>query len=266
MLWEHGIRPVGIFGPQRLPDGSNDPIVGEVDLATVTDLGQDYGTFNIERYAALKPDLLVTVMYGDELRYIVDEQVAEVEKFAPIAGIQLQDRLLPAAVERFAELARAFGMATDSPAARAARAEFDAASTQLREAIAAAPGLKVMAVSGDKDNVYVGKRGLYYGDLLYYRELGMDLIEGGGPEADWETISWEQVNRYSADVVLNDARITAFNPEQMAQYSTWRELAAVKAGQVYPWRLETPRSYQSAAPVLRELAENIRKARADIVT
>ena len=64
-LWDFGLRPVGIFGPSRREDGSaGDHQVGNLDLDAVTSVGNTFDEFNIERYAALRPDLLAGLRPG----------------------------------------------------------------------------------------------------------------------------------------------------------------------------------------------------------
>ena len=60
-LWDFGIRPVGIFGEQKLSfaEGGSantgvDHRVGNLDLGAVEWVGTTYGEFNIEKYAALQ--------------------------------------------------------------------------------------------------------------------------------------------------------------------------------------------------------------------
>ena len=53
-LWDYGVRPVGIFGPQRRADGTPDPLAGNIDLDAVTSLGEAWGEFDLERLIALQ--------------------------------------------------------------------------------------------------------------------------------------------------------------------------------------------------------------------
>ncbi|GAB2887741.1 hypothetical protein GCM10027074_65060 [Streptomyces deserti] len=41
-------------------NGSPDPQAGDMDVTKLTSLGTEWGQFNIEKYAALRPDLLVS--------------------------------------------------------------------------------------------------------------------------------------------------------------------------------------------------------------
>ncbi|MGE0228711.1 MAG: hypothetical protein AB7I38_01245 [Dehalococcoidia bacterium] len=90
-LWDFGIRPVAVFGPQRNEDGSNGPQVGEVDLSTTTDLGSAWGELDLEALAALKPDLLVSTCYAgaDPLWYVPEDAVPIIESICPSVGIEV---------------------------------------------------------------------------------------------------------------------------------------------------------------------------------
>ncbi|RVX41739.1 hypothetical protein EDD27_4306 [Nonomuraea polychroma] len=62
-LWDFGVRPIAVYGPHRLKDGSRDRAVGEVDITKVESIGNAFGEFNVEKYASLQPDVLVAGMY-----------------------------------------------------------------------------------------------------------------------------------------------------------------------------------------------------------
>ena len=80
----------------------------------------------------------------------------------------------------------------------------------------------------------------------------------------WETLSWEQANKYAVDLIFTDARASTLNHEALLQKETWRRLPAVQAGQVayWPWKTYSHLSYTKA---LNGLTEVVRKARPDIV-
>ncbi|WP_241564167.1 ABC transporter substrate-binding protein [Nonomuraea polychroma] len=79
-------------------------------------------------------------------------------------------------------------------------------------------------------------------------------------------MSWENADKYQADVILVDARAQSMTIEEMAKKPTWAKLPAVKAGQLYPWRAAERYSYLGYADVLEELKANLEKARDDVVT
>ncbi|WP_233512707.1 ABC transporter substrate-binding protein [Micromonospora deserti] len=266
VLWDFGLRPIGVFGPQKLANGENNPQAGDVDLSAVESVGVNWGEFNVEKYASLRPDLLVTNKYGEILWYVPEESQSKIEQVAPMAVVDLTGKSVPEAIESYAKLARALGADLDAPAVQQARAEFEQASEELRKAAQAKPGLKVLVVSSNKDNVYFAEPN-EYGDLEYLRELGLDVVEPAGKEPFFEAVSWEQIDKYPADLILYDTREqeVTWPLAKVQTMPTWKELPAVKAGQVGAWRAETPFSYQQQTAVLRELTETINKARADVV-
>ncbi|MGH8931791.1 MAG: ABC transporter substrate-binding protein [Egibacteraceae bacterium] len=257
-LSDFGVRPIAIFGPSRREDGSRaDHQVGNLDLGELTSVGNTYGEFNVEQYAALRPDLLVSLMYTPEppLWYVPEESAAEIERVAPTVGIEISGTIttVDKTIGRFAELALALGADPEGPGFTGAKARFDAASQDLAAIARDKPGLKVMAASGYTEGLYVAKPG-EANDLRYFAELGLDIVAPRGEGDFWEALSWEQTDRYPADVILHDARFQAFTLEHMAEeFPTWSQLPAVQAGQIIPWRFEAPYSYASFASVIEEI-------------
>jgi iron complex transport system substrate-binding protein len=102
-------------------------------------------------------------------------------------------------------------------------------------------------------------------DLHYFRSLGLDLV-AHSTDNFFELLSWEQVNRYPADLILVDARNPQLQPEQLAtNVPTWNALPAVQAGQVGAWYAAAPYSRRRLIPIMEELTELIRRCRADVV-
>jgi iron complex transport system substrate-binding protein len=270
-LWDYGVRPVAIFGPQRRADGSPDPLVGNVALDTVESLGEAWGEFGLEKLVAIQPDLLVSTWYGPyhgentPLWYVPEDAVPVVEERVPSIGILTEDVSIAQTIDRFAELATALGAGMEAPEVVAAKDRYARAVADLKAAIAENPGLRVMAVNGTTEELYVAHPAAA-ADLFFFRELGLDVVvPENDPEEYWDLLSWEQANKYPADLILNDVRSHALTPDQLMGIPTWRELPAVQAGQVASWFLEPTYSYAGYAPVLEELAGVIRSSRADVV-
>ncbi|TXK39179.1 ABC transporter substrate-binding protein [Nonomuraea sp. C10] len=268
-LWDFGVRPVAVFGPHRLKDGGRDPEVGEVDIAAVESIGNTWGEFNVEKFISVRPDLLVSGMYlKDSLWYVPEESADAIEQVAPTLGVLLGGKKLTEVIERYAGLAAALGADLDAAPVAEAKSRFEAASARLRESAAARPGLKVMVVTATPDNLYVA----YlpdHPDLAYFEELGLDVVSPAGPTESeggfWEVLSWENADKYEADVILVDARAQSMKAGEMAKKPTWSELPAVKAGQVYPWRAAERYSYLGYAKVMEELKTNVDSAKDDVV-
>lgn len=266
-LWDYGIKPIGIFGPQKRPDGAAELETGDLDLGKVTAIGgATWGDFNIEQYASLRPDLLVTTVFDDQLWYVPEEGTKRISQIAPIAALQVESKRLPDVLTRLTELAFSLGVSRESPDVKSAKAGFEKASAELRAALAAKRGLKVLAVSANKEEIYFAKP-KDVTDLDYFSTLGMGLVRPGGKDDYWETASWERADRYSADLIIYDARgYEALPLTEVQKMPTWQRLPAVKAGQVAPWKHLVPPSYKQATKALREMTAVITRSRADVVT
>jgi iron complex transport system substrate-binding protein len=265
-LWDFGVRPIGVFGPQKTESGDKEIQAGHIDLSKVTSLGNAWDDFDVEKFIGLQPDLLVTGLTGTkptDLWAITPETGAKVEKTAPILALSEYKVTLPKVVSRYEALAKALGADVDSAAVVSAKQEFQAASDELSAAAREKSGLKVLVLYADKDGVYVAKPE-FFADLSYYQELGLDIVAGGGTEDYWEQLSWEQIGKYPADLILTDTRTFALSRQQMAEYPTWRALPAVAANQLGDWSAEPRFNYTLAAPVIRKLTSAVRGARTDI--
>jgi iron complex transport system substrate-binding protein len=265
VLWDYGVRPVGIFGPQRRDDGSPDSTVGDIDLAAVGSAGETYESVDHEALAALRPDLVVTGMSGEEVMWVIaDDAVERVTRIAPLVALEgygVPAEEIMGGYERFAAL-----LGADTAAAEqvSARARLDQATAAVRDAVAAKPTLRVLVTYAEPAGLSIA-RPSEFPDLLSFRALGLDLVEPDAGDQYYETLSWEQADRYPADLILHDTRAFSLQPEQLAAYPTWTTLPAVRAGQVGRWSAEVRLSAQGYAAALEDLAAAVRAARADVV-
>lgn len=265
-LWDYGVRPVGVFGPQKTADGAKELQAGNIDLNAVTSIGNAWDDFSMEKFAATKPDLVVTGLTGakpTDLWVLKDDLGPKVQQVAPIVAMSEYKVTLPKVIERYEQLAVALGGDANSDVIKKGKDDFQKASDDLKAAVKAKPGLKVLVVSSDKDNLYVCKPE-FFADLAYYRDLGLDIVNGGGTDDYFETLSWEQAGKYPADLILTDSRTYALSRQQLAAIPTWAQLPAVKANQLADWSTEPRFNPVLAAPVIRKLTEVVRGARTDI--
>jgi iron complex transport system substrate-binding protein len=266
VLWDYGVRPVGIFGPQRREDGSPDSTVGDVDLASVRSAGEGYDTLDYEALAVLAPDLIVTGMSGDKAMWVIaDDAVDRVTGIAPLVALEGYGVPAEQLVAGYEAFARLLGADTETPELRSARERLDQAGTAARAAIAAKPNLRVLVTYAEPEGLSIA-RPSQFPDLLSFRALGLDLVEPEDGEQYYETLSWEQAGRYPADLVLHDTRAFSLQPDQLAAYPTWAALPAVRAGQVGRWSAEARLSAQGFAAVLEDLAATVTAARDDVVS
>ncbi|MEE1943220.1 ABC transporter substrate-binding protein [Streptomyces sp. TRM 70361] len=261
-LYDYGVECSGVFGPTRLENGEPDPQAGELDVDKVTVLGNVWGEFNVEKYAALGPELLVTNMYEqDALWYVPDESKDKILSLAPSVGIMVARTSLNDVLGRYTALASSLGADLKAKKVTDAKKSFEDASERLRRAAKAKRGLKVLAASASADLLYVSDPAAY-ADLTYFKELGVELITPGKTEGGFfENLSWENADKYRADLVLLDNRTSALQPKDLTGKPTWARLPAVKAGQVVPWASEPRFSHAGCAPLVDALAEALEGAR-----
>ncbi|MGD9484477.1 ABC transporter substrate-binding protein [Streptomyces sp. TRM70308] len=254
---------VGVFGETRREDGSPDPLAGELDVAKVEIVGNAYGEFGLEKYAALRPDLLVTHMYDPgALWYVPEESKDKILELAPSVAITVARVPLPEPIKRYAELAESLGADLRATRVTDAKKRFEAAAESLRRAAKAHRGLKVMAASGAADYFYVSNPDNNT-DLMYFKELGVDLVHPENLDAGgyFESLSWENADKYPADLILLDSRTVALQPEALESKPAWRALPAVRAGQVTPWDTVPRFSWAGSAPLLESLATAMDESR-----
>lgn len=164
-----------------------------MDISKVEILGNVYDEFNVEKYAALRPDLLVTNTWDGTYWYVPEASKEKILKLAPAAAISVGgDATLDKSLERTADLAKSLGADLNSKAAVDAKARFEAASAKVREATKANPGIKVLVGSGAADLFYVSTPKTS-ADLKYFESLGVEFVvpekldQGGF----FESLSWE---------------------------------------------------------------------------
>ncbi|MFK4146296.1 ABC transporter substrate-binding protein [Streptomyces sp. NPDC004065] len=266
-LHDYGVPVKGVFGPTRTKDGKADVQAGDMDVSKVTVLGNEWGQFNIEKYAALAPDVLISTMFdaAGTLWYVPEESRKKILAVgAPSVGISVYDRRLTEPLERMLALAKSLGGDVTSEKVKQARKRFEDAAARLRAAARAKPDIKVMAGSASQDLFYVSGTNLSV-DLEYFKALGVRFVEppeqakaqGGG----WyESLSWENVDKYAADIIMMDNRTSAIQPAGITE-GTWKKLPAVKAGQVIARNPEPILSYDKCAPLLEDLAKAIESAK-----
>ncbi|TCC00343.1 ABC transporter substrate-binding protein [Micromonospora zingiberis] len=254
---------VGVFGETKKADGSAEAQAGDLDVESVEILGNVWGEFSVEKYAALRPELLVTHMYDPGAYwYVPDESKDKILPLAPVVTITTARVPMTKPIERYAQLAESLGADLSAAKVTDAKTRFEAAAEAVRQAVKANPGIKVMAASGSPDLFYVSNPKVST-DLMYFAELGVDIVVPTKLEAGdyFEALSWENASKFPADLILLDNRSTALQPTDLAAKPTWKQLPAVQAGQVTPWDAVPRFSYAGAAPLLENLATAIQGAK-----
>ncbi|MFD0306485.1 ABC transporter substrate-binding protein [Streptomyces sp. NPDC127119] len=265
-LFDYGIEVKGVFGPTKTKDGKADVQAGDMDVSKVTVLGNAYGQFNVEKYATLAPDVLISTMFDDAgtLWYVPAESKDKIAKLAPSVAVSVYDRQLPEPLERMLALAESLGADVKAAKIVEAKKNFETAAERLRAAAKARPEIKVLAGSASQDIFYVSGSNLSI-DLEYFKALGVNLVEPPAKvlkaSGGWfENLSWENVDKYPADIIIMDDRTATIQPADITE-ATWKKLPAVKAGQVIGRTPEPILSYAKCTPMLNNLAEAIEKAK-----
>ncbi|WP_217208315.1 ABC transporter substrate-binding protein [Streptomyces sp. AC550_RSS872] len=265
-LYDYGIEVKGVFGPTRTQDGKADVQAGDMDVSKLTVFGNVWDQFNVEKYAAFAPEVLLSTTFDSAgtLWYVPEASKDKIAQLAPSAAISVYDRQLTQPLERMWALAESLGADLKADKAVQAKKGFEAAAERLRKAAKARPEIKVMAGSASQDIFYVSGTNLSI-DLEYFKALGVNFVEppesakkeGGG----WfESLSWENVDKYPADIIMMDDRSSTIQPADITE-ATWKKLPAVKAGQVIARSPEPILSYDKCTPLLTSLAEAIEKAK-----
>ncbi|MFB9334894.1 ABC transporter substrate-binding protein [Actinoplanes octamycinicus] len=254
---------VGVFGETKKADGTAEEQAGDLDINKVQIVGNAWGEFSVEKYAALTPDLLVTHQFDQGAWwYVPDESKDKILAVAPSNALITVGRVpLNKPIERYAELAKSLGADLNAPKVTEAKARFEKAAADLTAAAKASGGIKVLFGSGAADVFYVSSAAVS-SDLMYFKELGVDLIMPEVKGADYyESLSWENADKYKADIIFLDARTGTLQPKDLASKPSWAALPAVKANQVFPWQAVPIYSWNHAAPLIEAITAAITKSK-----
>lgn len=239
-LWGLGIRPVGIYGVQRDESGAPAIQAGDLDLDSITSLGEEWGVIDVEALLALGAELIVDQDWGEGIPSgLTPEALALLPPGIPSCCINVKHVSIVEVIEQYEAVAEALGADMEAPELVAARDSFDASVANLQAAFAARPGVSALFGSALTEGLYVAHPD-ESSDTRFYKELGLDIVEHPVPEDFWELLSWEQVNKYPVDVIFLDARAGYERPEEFAEIGTWEQLPAVVADQVAPWYFDVP--------------------------
>jgi iron complex transport system substrate-binding protein len=244
-LWSFGVRPIATFGNAPLADNPN--FEGE-DISAVESVGEIYGEIDLEKMAALRPDLLVTTMWpgqgSSDGGWSSQRQADLVGRIAPTVSIAANVPYTRM-IDRFAELAEALGADPDAPEMKESRQQLDSALASLRAAVEAKPDLQVLAAAAYAGSTFYVANPPLYSDLMVFETLGLNLVHPpleAVAESDgyWEELSWENVDKYPADIILLDARAAGLPADELVpQQPTFARLPAVEAGQTGEWFVGT---------------------------
>ncbi|MEU6352239.1 ABC transporter substrate-binding protein [Streptomyces sp. NPDC047072] len=265
-LYDYGIEVKGVFGPTKTKDGKADVQAGDMDVSKLTVFGNVWDQFNVEEYAAFAPEVLITTMFDDAgtLWYVPAASKDKIAKLAPSVGISVYDRQITTPLQKVWELAESLGADMTATKVTDAKKKFEEASERLRAAAKAHPDIKVLAGSAAQDVFYVSGSNLSV-DLEYFKALGVNFVEPSASvlkaSGGWfENLSWENVDKYPADIIMMDDRTATIQPADITE-ATWKKLPAVKAGQVISRSPEPILSYDKCVAMVENLAKAIETAK-----
>jgi iron complex transport system substrate-binding protein len=267
-LYDFGVEVPAVFGPTTNEDGSPTTQAGNLPVDELEVFGNVYGEFDVEAYAAYGPEVLMSHYYIDPaaLWYVPEASAADITALAPVVALSANDEALSNTLDqvigRHAELAESLGADLGSDENTAAKERYDAAVEALRTAAAENP-VKVLACAAAADTFYASSPHMG-NDTRFFLELGVDIVTPDALDeatgSYFEFLSWENADKYDADLLLLDNRVQSLQPPQLTDYPTWNALPAVQAGQIVGWEAEPMYSYGLAAASIEALAEAIKNA------
>jgi iron complex transport system substrate-binding protein len=265
-LHDYGIEVKGVFGPTKTKDGKADVQAGDMDVSKLTVFGNVWDQFNVEQYAAFAPEVLITTTFDSAgtLWYVPAASASKIAKLAPSVAVSVYDRQITTPLQRVWELAESLGADMTAAKVTDAKKRFESASQRLRAAAKAHPDIKVLAGSAAQDVFYVSGTNLSI-DLEYFKALGVNFVEPSASvlkaSGGWyESLSWENVDKYAADIIMMDDRTATIQPADITE-ATWKKLPAVKAGQVISRSPEPILSYDRCVAMVENLAKAIETAK-----
>jgi iron complex transport system substrate-binding protein len=255
-LFQWGVTPVGVFGD----DPTAEPALAGYPWTESELIGSVYGEIDVAKLRSVKADLIVSRWYPTSGRSLVFgfkdlEQQKTIGSQVPIVGIN-GHAIATQQIGRFADLVRALGVNTESGAIAHARSEFGTAKAKLSAVARGTTKLRIIAVSGDQNALYVAKVA-DAGDLHMYSQLGVPLVTAQTSEPYWDRLRWDRADKYPADGILYDARTLTLPVSSAKAIPAFAALPAVRANQIGSWQADTPPSYPAYTSAMNELATTI---------
>jgi iron complex transport system substrate-binding protein len=249
-----GIRPVGIYADSAIADAK---ALEGLDLTGIEIIGEAWGEVSVEKAAALKPDLIVAEWWPLDKTWSGGADVdAALRPLAPITG-PIQGASIVTLIEDYEKLAASLGADLTVLQVATDKAAFEAARDKFKAAVAAKPDLSALAVWAGTDALYVAATA-GSSELMDFASWGLKLIDPviADDRGYWETLSWEQADKYQPDLILVDNRSKTTIETAKAQ-ATWTAMRAAAAGQVTDWPAFWLRNYAAYARELDKLTAAI---------
>jgi iron complex transport system substrate-binding protein len=256
-LWDHGIRPTGIFGSDHDGESPDRAKTGSLPLTEVDYLGAG-SVLDVDTLLRGEPDLVVAVSYGGGRVYgLAPETAKHLEEHVPVVVIDVgQARTLADIGDRFAELARSLGA---EEGGAAVTHDLEAARERLRTLAAGPFRPRVLALSpAEQDQAHLARPRMWP-ELRVLAELGVDVLEpAAGPGANWSTVGWAEAAALRPRILLTDIRSNATPLDRLRSNADWTALE--RAAAVVPWNPEPVCSPQAHARFLTLVADAVEAA------
>ena len=257
-----GIKPIGIWGGSSFE--SSIPLRG-LDLDGIDSVGQAYGDIDVEKVAALDPDVIITGWYAGDayggLGLETSDLARKLEQVAPFLAVSAQ-KPSSETLKDYEALATELGAEIDTESIKTDRDAYDSAVAGLKEAIAAKPGLTAMAIS-PSDQYYVAIND-EFPELRDYKNWGLTLLESDVPRAadsgSFTPVSWENVGQSQPNLILLDTRSYSTPLAELeADRPTWALVNAAEAGNIADWTTDATNNYASYTAQIVDLTAAIDK-------
>jgi iron complex transport system substrate-binding protein len=252
-----GIRPVGIYADSPVAEAK---ALQGLDLDGIEIIGQAWGEVDVEKAAALAPDLVIAEYWPLDVAWSGGEAVVDaLSPLAPITGVTHGDSILTL-IEDYEALATSLGADLGKPEIAADKTAFETSLAAFKAATAAKPNLTALAVWAGPDALYVAATA-GAAELMDFKAWGLNLIdpEVADDRGYWETLSWEKADKYQPDLILVDNRQASTIETAKAQ-PTWTLMKAAEAGAVTDWPAFWLRNYKAYAGELDKLTAAINAA------
>ncbi|MBB6034171.1 ABC transporter substrate-binding protein [Phytomonospora endophytica] len=260
-LMEFGIKPVGIYADGKVAE---DVGLQGVDFTGIEILGEEWGKIDAEKAVTLAPDLIVADWWPAEGVYSgqeegVEDSAKKLSELADVVGPAQGDSIV-GVIEGYATLAKSLG--ADAAAIDSAKATFDEAVARFQAATAAKPNLTALAIS-PYDDVYAVAVPKYAPELLDFQKWGLKVIDPETPDPEfpyWESLSFENADKYQPDVLLFDDRNAPGGQEKLASQPIAANIKAYAAGAMTNWPAYWLHTYTDYTAQLDKLTTFIESA------
>lgn len=266
-LMEFGIKPIAVYADGPIAD---DVGLQNVDFTGIEVLGEEWGKIDVEKAAALDPDLIVADYWPVEKAYSgmesgVEAKSKKIGELAPVVGSAQGDSIVDL-VEGYEKLAESLGADVSSGDAAAAKASFEDARDAFEDAAKAKPGLTALAISPYEDK-YAMAVPKYAPELLDLQRWGLDVIDPAKPDPEfpyWQTLSFENADSVQPDLLLFDDRNYPTNYETLEKQPIASSIKAFAAGAYTTWPAYWLHTYGDYAEQLTKLTKAIESADPDV--